>query len=335
VKRGVIVAALAGLAVAAYLIFYVGIGAVFAAATRVGWGGFGLICLLGLALFAVLGPAWFVLIPAQFKPRVTTFIWGRGVRDSASEVLPFSHVGGIVIGARAVVLRGVNAPLAYASTIVDVTTEMAAQLAYVLVGIAILVTRVPKSPSSEWLANTAMIATLVGALGTIAFLVVQKRGFAYAEKIAARLVPGAAAQAGAFQSAMDSIHASPLRIFLSVAIHLFAWFAGAGVTYVAIRLMGVHVTFASIVSIEALLCAARSAAIFVPNALGVQEATYAVLMPFFGMAAPVGLALSLLKRARDIAIGIPILLVWQAAEGGRAFGRERLSDPQIEDKSPP
>jgi putative membrane protein len=266
---------------------------------------------------------------------MSTFIWGRSVRDSASEVLPFSHVGGIVIGARAVALTGFSTPLATASAIVDVTTEMAAQLAYVLVGIAILVTRVPRSASSDWVADTAIIATLVGALGTIGFLLIQKRGFAYAEKMTARLVPSAAGHAGALQAAMDSIHASPLRVILSIAMHLFGWFAGAGATYIAVRLMGVQVAFASIVSIEALLCAIRSAAIFIPNALGIQEAAYAMLMPFFGLAAPVGLALSLLKRARDIAIGIPILLVWQAAEGGRALRKAPVPEQQIKDHPVP
>jgi hypothetical protein len=84
-----------------------------------------------------------------------------------------------------------------------------------------------------------------------------------------------------------------------------------------------------------LLCAARSAAIFIPNALGIQEAAYAMLMPLFGLTASVGLALSLLKRARDIAIGVPILLVWQAAEGGRAFHNTPAPEPHIEDHSPP
>jgi hypothetical protein len=38
--------------------------------------------------------------------------------------------------------------------------------------------------------------------------------------------------------------------------------------------------------------------------------------PFFELK---GLAVSLLKRARDIAVGVPILLMWQAAEGRRAL----------------
>jgi putative membrane protein len=328
-RLGLIAAAVAGLGVLAYLVFYVGVGAVFAAVSKVGWGGFALICVIGLALFAILGGAWFTVVPASSRPRFTTFIWGRAVRDSAAEVLPFSQVGGFVIGARAVTLRGVSAAMASASTIVDVTTEMMAQIAYVLVGVAILIARVPKSQSSDRLANIAMIATVVGVLGAIGFVVVQKRGFAHVERLASRFLPKAAAQAGALQGAMESIHAAPLRIFLSVCIHLLGWFASAFAAYVIVRLMGVHVAYVSMVAIEALLCAIRSAAIIVPNALGVQEAAYAMLMPLFGLSAPVGIALSLLRRARDIAMGIPILLVWQAAEGGRMMRKEQPADAHI------
>jgi hypothetical protein len=54
-----------------------------------------------------------------------------------------------------------------------------------------------------------------------------------------------------------------------------------------------------------------------------QEAVYAVLAPLFGVGAESGLAISLLKRARDLALGIPILLVWQAVEGQRALSKPR------------
>jgi len=67
------------------------------------------------------------------------------------------------------------------------------------------------------------------------------------------------------------------------------------------------------------LAAARSVGVLVPNALGVQEAAYTVLTPLFGAGAELGLAVSLLKRARDIVLGVPVLLVWQAIEGRRAL----------------
>jgi hypothetical protein len=158
-------------------------------------------------------------------------------------------------------------------------------------------------------------------LGGVGFIFAQKRGFAFAERIVARTMPKAAQQAGALHGAMESIHARPLRLLASVITHLAGWFASAFASWVAVRLMGFQVAFLSIVCIEALLCAIRSAAVVVPNALGVQEAAYAMLMPFFGLAASVGLALSLLRRARDVTIGVPILLAWQAAEGGHALRR--------------
>jgi glycosyltransferase 2 family protein len=79
------------------------------------------------------------------------------------------------------------------------------------------------------------------------------------------------------------------------------------------------VDLTSAIAIESLVYATRSAAAFIPNALGVQEAAYAVLAPLFGVGAEFGLAVSLLKRARDIAVGVPILLIWQAVEGRRAL----------------
>jgi hypothetical protein len=43
------------------------------------------------------------------------------------------------------------------------------------------------------------------------------------------------------------------------------------------------------------------------------------------------LALSLLKRARDLAIGLPVLGAWQAIEGGRVWRRfaPRLVTPPV------
>ena len=73
------------------------------------------------------------------------FVWARMVRDAATEVLPFSQLGGIVFGARAAILQGVAPPLAFASTVVDVTTELLAQIAFVALGLAILSDHAPRS----------------------------------------------------------------------------------------------------------------------------------------------------------------------------------------------
>lgn len=318
-RVGVILAAVSGLALTCYLVFYVGIGSVFAAAAAVGWGGFAVLCLYGAALFALLGCAWYSLISSHAAPRLATFIWGRAVRDCAGEILPFSQVGGMVIGARAVMLRHVSGPLAFSSTIVDVTVELIAQIAFVATGLAILVVGVPSSPSSKALAEGLTVGIVIAAAAAALFLLVQRQSLVLLERLAARVLPQAAAGAGSIHRRLAEIHAAPLRLCVCLAIHLTCWFATAVWAWIAIRLIGKHIAFSSVFAIEAILSAIRSVAVIVPGAIGVQEAAYAILAPVFGLAAPVGVAISLLKRARDISLGVPILLTWQLAEGGHAL----------------
>jgi glycosyltransferase 2 family protein len=71
--------------------------------------------------------------------------------------------------------------------------------------------------------------------------------------------------------------------------------------------------------IESLLYAARSAAFIVPNAVGVQEGAYVLLGAGLGLTPEMGLALSLLKRGRDLAIGLPPLAAWQLLESSRLW----------------
>src|SRR5437763_3325179 len=138
VRLGVILAALAGLALAAYFVISVGFRSILSAMLAVGWVGFAVLCFCGAALFMLLGTAWFSLVPRHEKPRLVNFVWSRAVRECAGELLPFSQFGGIVIGARALMLRRVSASLAFASSIVDVTVEMVAQIVFVLAGLAIV-----------------------------------------------------------------------------------------------------------------------------------------------------------------------------------------------------
>jgi glycosyltransferase 2 family protein len=137
-----------GAALALYLVRYVGWHAVLSAAGVIGWSGFALFCLGALALFVLLGAAWLVLLPAASAPRLRVLISARLVRDAGAEVLPLSQLGGIALGVRAAILLGLPAALAAASMIVDVTAEMLAQIAYALLGVAILLVRVPRN--SGW-----------------------------------------------------------------------------------------------------------------------------------------------------------------------------------------
>ena len=81
--------------------------------------------------------------------------------------------------------------------------------------------------------------------------------------------------------------------------------------------------FGAVLAIESLLYAIRTAAFVVPQAVGVQEGAYILLGAGFGLDPDMALALSLLKRGRDLAIGLPAIAIWQAIEGHAAAGARR------------
>jgi putative membrane protein len=319
VKLRIFIIAALGLALTLYLITYVGLGAVFSAAVAVGWGGFAILCLYAVVMFLLLGTAWYVLLPDSSPTGPRVLVWARMVRDATADLLPFSQIGGMVLGARAAILHGVSAPLAFASMIVDVTTEMLAQVAYVALGLVIFSARAPRTSLAGSLTTVFVVGLLLAAVAGVLFIALQRYGHRLTGKLAARLLPRAVAATTAVGAALDAIYHSPARVGLSSALHLAGWIAGAIGTWITFRLIGVHVDVASVMAIESLVYATKSAGFIVPNALGVQEAAYTVLAPLFGVGAEFGLAVSLLKRARDIAVGVPILLLWQSVEGQRAL----------------
>lgn len=321
-RFGFVLAPLVGMMGAVYLIFHVGFAAVATVAVSVGWAGFSLLWLYGLANFFLLGIAWFLIVPPHCSRQPATFIWGRAVRDSAGELLPFSQFGGMAIGARATMLRGITQAAAFASTIVDVTLEMIAQIVFVIMGLVIVVLDIPEAAAQEPLIKPTIIGLLVAMLVGGALFVGQRRGFSFIERIAKRLLPAAAARAARVAEDVGRIHARLVPLVSAFFVHLLGWLFSAFGTWLALELVHSPVTFGGAIAIEGLMCAVRSAGVFVPGAIGIQEVGYAILMPLFGGTPEIGIAISLLKRARELATGIPILVSWQIAEGNRAFSRK-------------
>ena len=313
-----VIAAALGIVAMAVLVGIFGAGAVLRSFAAVGGGGFAAICAIHLVLTALMGIAWRALLPGG---RSWIAIWARLVRDSASEVLPLSQVGGYVLGARAMALAGVPGTVAAASTIVDVTLEFLAQLAYTALGLAWLIHLQPETAA----AGPLMLGLAVGLAAGAAFVLVQRRGFFLFDLIARALGQGwaskTAAGAAALHATLGDIYQGKGGLIVNFTLHLLCWIASAAEVWLALRLAGQPLPFVTVVAIESLIYAARTAAFIVPNAVGVQEGAYILLGASFGVTPEMALALSFLKRARDIAIGLPTLGLWQAVEGGRMWRR--------------
>src|SRR6185437_13456475 len=103
------------------------------------------------------------------------------------------------------------------------------------------------------------------------------------------------------------------------AWQLAGWSAGTGEIWLALVFLGHPVALADAFAIEAVIQALSSSAFVVPAALGVQEGGFLVVGGLVGLTPELALALALVRRARDVIIFVPALLLWQIGAGRRAL----------------
>jgi putative membrane protein len=259
------------------------------------------------------------IIPLLPRPQPLHVVFAaRQLRDSSSDVLPITQLGGLVFAVRAFVLAGLGGLEASASVIADLTTETFAQGLYVLVGVAASLSLLRRSAMlSPW--TSAMLGgALLLSLGSFFFAIVQMNSSRWAEKLHGRLFAATAAHAHSFSAAVQAIYRARTRVALSILLQFAGWIASGLWLWVVLAVMDVHPGIWSAIAIQALVEGLRSATVFIPAAIGIQEAGYAAVAPAFGLPPEIGLAVSLLRRARDILVAIPVLLLWQFIESRRA-----------------
>lgn len=317
-KWGVLLALLAGLVAAVWIVWAVGFGAVWGAVAQAGLDGLALLTLYAAAVLVAAALGWFYLLAPECRPRRRYFYVARLVRDSIADISPFSPVGGMVAAARLMILKGMNGAYASASVAADATTEAMAQMVFLAFGVFIAVNHLGGVSGSGPLLQLLIVTLLLAIPGIAALIMLQKRGADFAERLALRFFPQAK-EGVSFRHAIHELYESPSRLAASAFWHLIAWI-GTGIgTWLAFRLVGAEISLLDALALEALLCTLRSLAAFVPAGIGIQEGGYAALAQLFGLPAEAGIAVSLLKRAREIVLGIPALLYWQSVEGRTAF----------------
>lgn len=271
---------------------------------------------------------WRQLLPEASRPGMPWLVLSRWVGESANTLLPLAQVGGHLVRARMLALGGCSLAVAGAATIVDVTLGVGTQLAFSLLGAGLLARSAP-------VAGWRMLALLLGGAAVLtAFVVSQRSGvLALAGGLLERLVKGrrlAALVGGArdMDQRLQIIYARRATVLLAGATRMLGWLSRCGETWLAMRLLGHPVTLGQAVILETLSQAAGNAAFLVPGALGVRDGTLLLLGGLLGVPAEFCLALAVLKRGRELLLGLPGLLVYLWAErragfwGGASLPRE-------------
>ena len=268
---------------------------------------------LHLVQLLLSGVAWRTLFASRVRPGLGTFFRLRLVREGIDSLLPVAQIGGEVIGARLLTTEGTPAAVAGASVVVDLTLELVGQILFLLAGLAALACLPGHTGWFLWLEVVAGAGLIVAA-----FLLAQRHGVLRLIEAAVR---GLAARFPALQGAsIEGLHAAALgfygrktRLLRAALIHAASWSLGTVETWLVLHAVGAAVTPLQALVVESLGMAARSAGFAVPAALGVQEGGFMLAAAAVGVSPELAFALSLIKRVREIVVGLAGLLLWRLA----------------------
>jgi putative membrane protein len=252
-------------------------------------------------LFAVPGPG----IGVYFRLRL--------IREGIDSLFPVAQIGGELVGARLLTRRGIAASEAGASVIVDVSLEVVSQALFLLLGVGTLTIAMGDGSSVAWLGPLSGILVMVGGLllaqrfGLLRLLemLVDRIGEQFPD-LAHLSLTGLHVAAGKFYRRSGALAGATL-------LHLFAWALGTLETWIILDALGVPASLAKAMVVESLGMAARTAGFAIPGALAVQEGGFALAALSVGLPESAGLSLSLVKRAREVLVGIAgVSLAWLA-----------------------
>jgi putative membrane protein len=319
-----LVAWLAGIAAVSAVTIWSGLEAVAHAVASVGWG-IALVVVVRAISVSVAGIGWWLLFPVKTRPQVGTCIILRFIREAANVLLPMAQVGGDLIGAGLLTLYAVPGALAAASVIVDILVQATTQLLFAIIGLVVLVAL----GVDATLARTAAIGLGLAGLMLVGFYWAQRHGgHRFLQSAVGRLTGNQKwrmlGTIDAVYQNLAAIYASRSDLAASVVVHMAGWIVGVAEVLIVFACMGNPVSVAEALVIESLLHAVRGAAFAIPGALGAQEGGLVLLCAMFGIPPEQAIALSLVKRAADLALGVPGLIGWQMLEWGRLMPKYAL-----------
>jgi putative membrane protein len=285
------------------------------AIARAGWG------LLAVTLFHLVqtlsdAAGWSVLIPKANRVRLSSSFFLHWLGESINNLLPTGRIGGDIVVTRLAALWGMPLRIATAATVVDITIGVITKVIFIVVSSILLVAGTGRTD----ITRPALVAVLTGTLAVAGFYAVQRAGiFRWSAKLASRMAkkPGwdSLVEGGeALDQTIRFLYSRWRGVTECTFFWTLSWIIASGEVWIALRALGLQSGFTTAVILESATLAIRGAAFLVPGALGVQEGGYVLLGNLLGIPGEVALALSLIRRVRELALGIPGLITWQLIE---------------------
>ncbi len=233
--------------------------------------------------------------------------------------------------------QDVPTPLRWASVSVAKVGQSVAQAVFILLGLALVVSRLAElSPWRGWLPEATTLIAGVAAVGAgVTFVWAVGRGFwatirgALTRVRLGWLLP--ASWAGPGQD-LDAALArlGPWRVAASLGCFVLGWAVGAAEIYLILRWVGDAVDWRTALALETGSVLIDGMLFFVPAKVGTQEGGKVVLFAALGLTPARGLTVGVVRRIRELAyagLGV-IALGWLSARSAHAgASRVGVGDP--------
>jgi putative membrane protein len=316
---------LAGAALFTVLLIHQGASDVVRAVAVVGpW-------LLVIAAFHLLpmcldGLTWWILFPLGERVRYRTVFWMRWLGESVSNLLPAAQVGGDLVRARLAVLNGTRMSVSAATVLVDITVSVFTQTVFTILGLGLLILATGQTN----LMGPALAGAPLAVAAVAGFYIVQRLGlFRLFTTIASRWANdpqwrSVAGKGGEVDEFLRGIYTKRHIILACSLCTMASWLIGSAEVWIGLYALGIPSSFDRAIILESVGQGVRSALFFIPGAIGVHEGGYLFVGGLLGIPGDAAFALALIRRVRELALGVPGLIVWQWIEGGRAWRKHLL-----------
>jgi len=256
---------------------------------------------------------WQVIFQDADRPKVK--FWPlfniRLAGDAINNVTPFIDVGGeplkVALAASAFSLSKRSV---FATIIVERTALLVSEMIFWVLGLVPLLLYWPLPAD---LKNALLIVTVIFSLISSVLVLGQSRGWIgkWFGKFSLKVKD--------VDLDIKSFYRHPdRRWFFTLFLHTVGWLAGVLEMFVILYALGTPVSLFEALIAESMLQLIRSASFFIPGNLGAQEAGLAFILQGLGHTSSVGIAVSLIKRFRQLVwTGIGLLI-------GYFYGKPKL-----------
>ena len=267
---------------------------------------FGMVLAFYVVIFGLDTVGWRFALSRRWRDhvRLDRLFRARLAGEALNYVTPTAWVGGEPVKAYLLSTRhGVPMTDGMASVVVAKTTFTVSMLAFIVTGLIVALLTQPMPPTLwRWIILTLTVLTgLVALLLAAQFLRPFRRGLSALTRRLPRSVRALEATVREWDHAITTFYRqSPRGVLGSFGFHFLGWAAGVGEVFLILRLLQIPVSLATAWSVEALWVLLKSCAFLIPASLGASEGFLLLVCAGLGINAVSGLALGLIRRAREL-----------------------------------